>query len=497
MLHRAGCAQGMGAPVCASGANTSTLLGVVRCCGGPRCLSICRPSEAPARGASPKFSRFPRTCINSMAATLHEAEAECAAHGRRLCTASEYASSCCRSGCQMDLMAAWVQGAHGCVTPTRPAPNVCPFACAAGTGDGGAASSSASGGERGAKQIAVCAVGQVRGFTLPFVYRSSYQTFLAPVRDMADVFFAIDAWSAGTEGVGTFDEYPNRTAALPAELLRLFAPVAIEWGHAERRCCTASCEGHNCVSRAAMRRTPPDARCAGHAPISFGQTFSMWRARQLITHYEQAGRRGAAYRGWCASARQPARPPAAPRTGPSIDRPVLRRGRRAPCALVPALLRPRVLPDGRSLLRRHGSGARLHADHLQRHHVGRLFMKAPAHPGCDKRSRLAACAPRKSRRLWPPTTSACARLARLEPWCAWGIRRARQRHTRHRRGATARGAGWRRPPTTSQHSASARWRTPTAPSSWRRPLFPDIGVIATLDADAAGWCGTWERPPGC
>ena len=260
-----------------------------------------------------------------MAATLHEAEAECAAHGRRLCTASEYASSCCRSGCQMDLMAAWVQGGHGCVTPTRPAPNICPFACAAETGGGGAASSSASGGERGAKQIAVCAVGQVRGFTLPFVYRSSYQTFLAPVRDMADVFFAIDARSAGTEGVGTFDEYPNRTAALPAELLRLFAPVAIEWGHAERRCCTASCEGHNCVSRAAMRRTPPDARCAGHAPISFGQTFSMWRAWQLITHYEQAGRRGAAY-SWVVRFRPDSlldRPLPPYATWPSIDRPVL------------------------------------------------------------------------------------------------------------------------------------------------------------------------------
>ena len=37
----------------------------------------------------------------------------------------------------------------------------------------------------------------------------------------------------------------------------------------------------------------PDARCAGHAPISFGQTYS--GERQLITHYEQAERRGAAY----------------------------------------------------------------------------------------------------------------------------------------------------------------------------------------------------------
>jgi hypothetical protein len=147
------------------------------------------------------------------------------------------------------------------------------------------------------KPVAICVAGQARGFRIPFVFRTSYETLVGPVREEADVFFALDATSAGirTSVQIPFDEYPNHTNSLPTELLELFAPVAIEWGHAERRCCVAWCEGASCTSRAALLRTPPDQRCADRARTSFGQRFSIWRAWQLVVAHEQNARQGREY----------------------------------------------------------------------------------------------------------------------------------------------------------------------------------------------------------
>ena len=70
---------------------------------------------------------------------------------------------------------------------------------------------------------------------------------IKPIRQQANVFMALDSWAKmGVEGVrvnGTRvvpeeDVLPNHT--LPMQLLRLFRPLAIEWGHASE---TDNCEG--------------------------------------------------------------------------------------------------------------------------------------------------------------------------------------------------------------------------------------------------------------
>jgi len=129
--------------------------------------------------------------------------------------------------------------------------------------------------------IAACVVGQVRGFVDPLIYKHSYELMIAPIRGDADVFFALDA--------------QNRPRALPAPLLARFRPVATEWGHANRQCCGAECEGGR-VCAAALARVRLDPRCPRPpSPLNFGQQFNLWRAWQLVVDYEQRARGGLRY----------------------------------------------------------------------------------------------------------------------------------------------------------------------------------------------------------
>jgi hypothetical protein len=314
-LHR-GCTpsavrQSHTMPLCATALVNSQQRGAVRCCqpGDRReahCISICHP---PVRKSD--ASRYPKTCIRPMASTLGEAEAECAAHGARLCSAAEYLQLCCRSGCLMDQLGVWVN-ASKCVqepkSTERDDQNLCPLRCTPYghtlpkyqqvQAEGASRPSTASSLPRAHKQIkpiAACVVGQVRGFSLSPVYQSSYRALIAPLRDKTDVFFAFAAQSAGTWGVGKYEEYPNRTDSLPSQLLELFNPVAVEWAQADRQCCSASCEGGR-VCTAAMQRATPDSRCANSAQLLvFGQQFNLWRAWHLVTHHERSAREGRLY----------------------------------------------------------------------------------------------------------------------------------------------------------------------------------------------------------
>ena len=238
-----------------------------------------------------------------MASTASEAEAECAAHGARLCSASEYTRWCCGSGCLMDKLGVWVNATECVQQPTRTETenqNLCPLQCMPKSRQVQAEGASAKSLPRPLKQqfkpIAACVVGQVRGFSLSPVYRSSYRTMIAPVRDQTDVFFALSAQSAGNWGVGDYDEYPNRTGSLPSQLLELFKPVAVEWAQASRKCCKASCEGGH-VCTAAMQHVAPDHRCAQQSaqPLAFGQQFNLWRAWHLVVSHESSAREGRLY----------------------------------------------------------------------------------------------------------------------------------------------------------------------------------------------------------
>lgn len=237
-----------------------------------------------------------------MASTAGEAEAECAAHGARLCAASEYTRLCCGSGCQMDKLDAWVNATECVHRPTRTETNdqnLCPLQCTPKSQQVQAEGTSAKSLPRTLKQIkpiAACVVGQVRGFRLSPVHQSSYRTMIAPLRDQTDVFFALSAQSAGNWGVGDYEEYPNRTGSLPSQLLELFNPVAIEWARADRTCCKASCEGGH-VCTAAMQRAAPDHRCAQQSAhrLAFGQQFNLWRAWNLVASHESSARDGRLY----------------------------------------------------------------------------------------------------------------------------------------------------------------------------------------------------------
>ena len=130
----------------------------------------------------------------------------------------------------MDKLGVWVNATECVQQPTRTETenqNLCPLQCMPKSQQMQAEGASAKSLPRPLKQqfkpIAACVVGQVRGFSLSPVYRSSYQTMIEPVRDQTDVFFALSAQSAG-KGVGDYDEYPNRTGSLPSQLLKLFKP---------------------------------------------------------------------------------------------------------------------------------------------------------------------------------------------------------------------------------------------------------------------------------
>ena len=114
-LHVGGCKAKAPLPrstACARG----EMRGVVRCCGGPhqQCISVC---QGGVRGGAEVS-----TCIMSGYATLAEAEAECASHGRRLCTVLEHDTRCCSTGCHYDQHAVWVR-APQCGDSLAPVPH--------------------------------------------------------------------------------------------------------------------------------------------------------------------------------------------------------------------------------------------------------------------------------------------------------------------------------------------------------------------------------------
>ena len=95
-------------PTCAS----SDALAAVRCCGPQQCTSVCR------RDADETCAL---TSIDSRLTSFAEAGAECAAHGRRLCTRRELEDGkCCRAGCNMDGVLVWSSDACASTTAVRP-----------------------------------------------------------------------------------------------------------------------------------------------------------------------------------------------------------------------------------------------------------------------------------------------------------------------------------------------------------------------------------------
>ena len=114
-LHVGGCKAKAPLPratTCARG----EMRGVVQCCGGPhqQCISVCQGGIRGGADAS--------TCIMPGYATLAEAEAECASHGRQLCTVLEHDTRCCSTGCHYDQHAVWVR-APQCGDSLDPAPH--------------------------------------------------------------------------------------------------------------------------------------------------------------------------------------------------------------------------------------------------------------------------------------------------------------------------------------------------------------------------------------
>ena len=91
---------------------SSDSLAAVRCCGPQQCTSVCRRD---------KEETCALTSIDSRLASFTEAEAECAAHGRRLCTRRELEDGkCCRAGCNMDAMLVWSSDECAPITAVRP-----------------------------------------------------------------------------------------------------------------------------------------------------------------------------------------------------------------------------------------------------------------------------------------------------------------------------------------------------------------------------------------
>ena len=91
---------------------SSGSLAAVRCCGPQQCTSVCRRD---------KEETCALTSIDTRLASFAEAEAECAAHGRRLCTRRELEDGkCCRTGCNMDGMLVWSSDECAPITAVRP-----------------------------------------------------------------------------------------------------------------------------------------------------------------------------------------------------------------------------------------------------------------------------------------------------------------------------------------------------------------------------------------
>ena len=79
-------------------------------------VRCCHPSQlAPCSSVCDGSGLKPRTSINTLKATLAEAEAECEAHGLRLCTSTELEQEwCCATGCGMDHVRVWAADRSVC-----------------------------------------------------------------------------------------------------------------------------------------------------------------------------------------------------------------------------------------------------------------------------------------------------------------------------------------------------------------------------------------------
>ena len=106
-------------PTCAA----TDSLAAVRCCGPRReCESVCRRDA---------LETCARTGIDGHLTSFAEAGAECAAHGRRLCTRRELDDgNCCRAGCNMDGVLVWSSDECTSIAANRP-PVAAPVSTAA------------------------------------------------------------------------------------------------------------------------------------------------------------------------------------------------------------------------------------------------------------------------------------------------------------------------------------------------------------------------------
>ena len=107
--------------------------------------------------------------------------------------------------------------------------------------------------------VAVCISGQMRSFQERLVYRNIFWTMVAPIRQHANVFMALDAWSkdayftttqkrTGKSNGNVGESNLNLEHELPSELMELFQPVALVWGHASSsKVCDGAATSSGCA----------------------------------------------------------------------------------------------------------------------------------------------------------------------------------------------------------------------------------------------------------
>jgi hypothetical protein len=137
-----------------------------------------------------------------------------------------------------------------------------------------------------ALRIAICIAGQLRSFAEEVTYRNIFVAMIQPLRTHSNVFMALDTWAKdsgyksewkmkGPGGIVETDMLPNRT--LPRQLLELYRPAAVEFGHAST---PEACD--DCT----YTFQPSDMRCVPGSDNRLGQGYNMWRAHRLMVRHE-------------------------------------------------------------------------------------------------------------------------------------------------------------------------------------------------------------------
>ena len=124
--------------------------------------------------------------------------------------------------------------------------------------------------------VAVCISGRLRSFTDPRIYRNIFHTMVEPLRPQANVFMALDPWAESEVGLG-------RRQELPAEVMALFRPAGMAWGHIST---PDECYGADSASGCAYSFEKNDSRCVAGSDQRLGQAYHLWRVYHLVITHE-------------------------------------------------------------------------------------------------------------------------------------------------------------------------------------------------------------------